>query len=99
MVERVEGKLFASVRPDAPARLYPLAWVSGATNAITFTTELFGDVTIVGPGPGGWKPATPWCAIYWRCTERSTAQASKQAKATFTRPEAGPFPLRRANRR
>src|SRR5262249_61698781 len=31
---------------------HPLASVSGATNALTFTTELLGDVTIIGPGAG-----------------------------------------------
>jgi len=31
---------------------HPLAGVMGATNALTFTTDLLGDVTIVGPGAG-----------------------------------------------
>jgi len=38
-----------------PLRLplaHPLAAVSGATNAITYTTDLLGDVTLVGPGAG-----------------------------------------------
>jgi len=30
----------------------PLAQVSGATNALTFSTELMGDVTIMGAGAG-----------------------------------------------
>jgi homoserine dehydrogenase len=30
----------------------PLAAVSGATNAITYSTDLLGDVTLVGPGAG-----------------------------------------------
>jgi homoserine dehydrogenase len=29
-----------------------LAAVSGATNAITYSTDLLGDVTLVGPGAG-----------------------------------------------
>jgi homoserine dehydrogenase len=29
-----------------------LASVRGATNAITFTTDLLGDVTLIGPGAG-----------------------------------------------
>jgi homoserine dehydrogenase len=40
----------------APARLpisHPLANVGGVTNAITFTTDLLGDVTLIGPGAGG----------------------------------------------
>lgn len=31
---------------------HPLASVTGATNALTFHTELLGDVTLVGPGAG-----------------------------------------------
>ncbi len=31
---------------------HPLAGVNGATNAITFTTDLMGDITIVGAGAG-----------------------------------------------
>lgn len=31
---------------------HPLAGVSGPTNAITYTTDLLGDVTLVGPGAG-----------------------------------------------
>ncbi len=51
-VERVEDKVVASVRPTRLPVSHPLASVSGATNAITFTTELLGDVTIIGPGAG-----------------------------------------------
>jgi homoserine dehydrogenase len=52
-------KLIARVTPDnasvQPTRIptsNPLAAVSGATNAITFATDLLGDVTLVGPGAG-----------------------------------------------
>ena len=31
---------------------HPLAGVMGATNALTFSTDLLGDVTIVGAGAG-----------------------------------------------
>ena len=53
-------KLIAGITPDAltvaPARIpltHPLAGVMGGTNAITYTTELLGDVTLVGAGAGG----------------------------------------------
>ena len=53
-------KLIADITPDAltvaPARMpltHPLAGVMGGTNAITYTTELLGDVTLVGAGAGG----------------------------------------------
>jgi homoserine dehydrogenase len=34
----------------APSR--PLAGVSGATNAVTYITDLLGDITLVGAGAG-----------------------------------------------
>jgi homoserine dehydrogenase len=57
-------KLLARVRREgdrvrarvAPARLplgHPLAGVGGVTNALTITTDLLGDVTLIGPGAGG----------------------------------------------
>jgi homoserine dehydrogenase len=52
-------KLIARVTPEggsvAPARIplsNPLAAVSGATNAITYSTDLLGDITLVGAGAG-----------------------------------------------
>lgn len=42
----------ASVQPTRLPLSHPLAAVSGATNAITYTTDLLGDVTLVGPGAG-----------------------------------------------
>jgi homoserine dehydrogenase len=51
-VERLDGKVAASVKPTRLPVSHPLASVGGATNAITYTTELLGDVTLVGPGAG-----------------------------------------------
>ena len=51
-VERKDGKVFGSVAPEMIDLSHPLAGVMGATNALTFTTDLMGDVTIVGPGAG-----------------------------------------------
>ena len=51
-VESLEGKVIASVKPTRLPITHPLASVSGATNAITFTTDLLGDVTLIGPGAG-----------------------------------------------
>lgn len=42
----------AQVAPQLVPLTHPLAGVSGATNAVTFTTEALGEVTIVGPGAG-----------------------------------------------
>jgi len=43
----------ASVQPTRLPTSHPLAGVSGATNAITYTTDLLGDITVIGPGAGG----------------------------------------------
>jgi homoserine dehydrogenase len=51
-VERVEGQIKASVQPTALPVEHPLANVGGATNAITYTTRLLGDVTLIGAGAG-----------------------------------------------
>lgn len=51
-VERSNGSVTASVSPMCLAVTHPLASVSGATNALTFTTDLLGDVTLIGPGAG-----------------------------------------------
>jgi homoserine dehydrogenase len=41
-----------SVRPVRIPNSHPLASVSGATNAITFATDLLGEVTLIGAGAG-----------------------------------------------
>jgi homoserine dehydrogenase len=46
------NKLTAQVAPKRIPMSHPLASVRGATNAVTFSTDLLGDVTIVGPGAG-----------------------------------------------
>lgn len=43
----------ASVQPTRLPLSHPLAGVGGATNAITYTTDLLGDVTLIGAGAGG----------------------------------------------
>lgn len=48
----VDGQVQASVTAQALPLSDPLASVSGATNAITFHTDLLGPVTIVGAGAG-----------------------------------------------
>lgn len=47
-----DGHVTAGVHPEMVPLAHPLAGIMGATNAITFTTDLLGDVTIVGPGAG-----------------------------------------------
>ena len=61
--EKCRWKLIGSLRQEgsqvkakvAPEKIHlddPLAGVGGITNALTFTTDLLGKVTIVGPGAG-----------------------------------------------
>jgi homoserine dehydrogenase len=42
----------ASVKPARLPLGHPLASVGGSANAVTYSTELLGDVTLVGPGAG-----------------------------------------------
>ena len=51
-VEKTAAGIKASVRPTRLPVTHPLASVGGATNAVTFSTALLGDVTLVGPGAG-----------------------------------------------
>jgi homoserine dehydrogenase len=51
-LHRTANGLEASVGPQAIPYADPLASVSGATNAITYVTDLLGEVTLVGPGAG-----------------------------------------------
>ncbi|MDD4215391.1 MAG: homoserine dehydrogenase [Bacteroidales bacterium] len=51
-VEKKGNKVVGSVNPEMVELSHPLAGVMGAKNALTFTTDMLGDVTIVGPGAG-----------------------------------------------
>ena len=51
-VKREGGKIAASVSPQMVDLAHPLAGVMGAVNAVTFTTDLMGDVTVNGAGAG-----------------------------------------------
>jgi len=51
-VEKTDSGVSASVRPEMVPLTHPLAGIMGATNALTFKTDLLGDVTIVGAGAG-----------------------------------------------
>lgn len=51
-VKKEGDRIIASVAPEKLPLTHPLAGVMGSTNAITFSTDLLGDVSIVGPGAG-----------------------------------------------
>lgn len=50
--QAADGSVSASVQPQALSVAHPLASVGSVTNAITYTTDLLGPVTLVGPGAG-----------------------------------------------
>lgn len=51
-IEVLKGTARASVEPVLLDKSHPLAGVNGNMNALTFTTDLLGEVTIIGPGAG-----------------------------------------------
>jgi homoserine dehydrogenase len=51
-LRRAGDKVEASVGPQAIPASAALASVGGATNAITYVTDLLGEVTLTGPGAG-----------------------------------------------
>lgn len=60
-VERTGAGVTASVGPRRLPGSHPLAAIGGATNAVTYTTELLGEVTLSGPGAG--KEATGYALV------------------------------------
>jgi len=51
-VAKTDTGFIASVKPEMVSKDHPLASILGATNAITYSTELLGDITLIGPGAG-----------------------------------------------
>ncbi len=51
-IEKENDKISGSVKPIKVSNSHPLHGVGGATNAVTFTTNLLGEVTLIGPGAG-----------------------------------------------
>lgn len=47
-----DGTITGHVAPQAVPAEHPLHGISGPTNAVTFNTDLLGDVTVSGPGAG-----------------------------------------------
>ncbi|HBS88849.1 MAG: homoserine dehydrogenase [Bacteroidetes bacterium GWF2_38_335] len=69
--KKADGTVVGSVGPEKVPLTHPLAGVMGATNALTFTTDMLGDVTMVGPGAGkiqtGYAILTDMIAISKAC--------------------------------
>lgn len=51
-LEKTSEGYIASVKPEIVFNDHPLASIKGATNAITYSTDLLGDITLIGPGAG-----------------------------------------------
>ena len=51
-VENVDGRIRGSVGPVKLDSSHPLYSIGGATNAITYSTDLLGNITLIGPGAG-----------------------------------------------
>ena len=51
-LENVNGEIRGSVAPVKVDATHPLYGISGATNAITYSTDLLGGITLIGPGAG-----------------------------------------------
>jgi homoserine dehydrogenase len=51
-LENVDGRVHGSVKPVQVDTTHPLYGIGGATNAVTYSTDLLGDITLIGPGAG-----------------------------------------------
>ena len=51
-VENKNGIISGYVAPEIISKSHPLYNISGTTNALIFSTDLLGDITISGPGAG-----------------------------------------------
>jgi homoserine dehydrogenase len=78
-VVREGGDVRASVKPEKLDISDPLASVSGATNALTFRTDLMGNVTIIGAGAG--KIETGYSILVDLLTINRVAATEKKAAA------------------
>jgi homoserine dehydrogenase len=107
-LSREGGVVRASVRPEKLDIADPLAGVGGATNAITFSTDLIRDVTIIGPGAGkietGYSILVDLLAIYRAAAAPKKAAPKKPAPKRAARKPARPVkkarkPVRKAPKR
>ena len=80
-LRRRDDGVEASVGPQMIPASHPLAGVSGATNAITYVTDLLGEVTLVGAGAGrretGFSLLSDLLAIHRQYGERGPGVTAK----------------------
>ena len=51
-IKHADGQITATVSPERLSLTQPLANINGPINAVTYHTEMLGDVTVSGPGAG-----------------------------------------------
>lgn len=100
-VAREGASVRASVRPEKLDITDPLAGVMGATNALTFSTNLMGNVTIIGAGAGrietGYSVLVDLLAIHRLVSaEKRGAAAAKKAAPAKPAPKKAAKPAKRA---
>jgi len=78
-VRNADGSVTGTVSPKQLPLEHPLASVSGATNAISFNTELLGSVTITGPGAGRIETAYALLSDIVAIHNAQDATAAKEA--------------------
>ncbi|WP_026617246.1 homoserine dehydrogenase [Ensifer aridi] len=80
-IRREDGRIEASVGPRRLALDHPLAGVNGAINAVSFTTDMLGAVTVTGPGAGRVETAyallSDIVAIHRAAPARMTKEAAE----------------------
>ncbi len=101
-LSREGGAVRASVRPEKLDIADPLAGVGGATNAITFSTDLIRDVTIIGPGAGkietGYSILVDLLAIHRAAAGQKKAPPKKAPPKKAAPKKAAKKPARRAKK-
>jgi len=74
----------AEVRPMRIPISHPLASIHGATNAITYTTDILGEITLIGPGAGrmetGYAIIADLMAIHKKYSRSATGQCEEEVK-------------------
>jgi homoserine dehydrogenase len=74
-----DGSVTGSVGPKRLSLEHPLAAVNGATNAVSFNTELLGAVTVAGPGAGRIETAYALLSDIVAIHNAQPAAATKEA--------------------
>ncbi|WP_457964894.1 homoserine dehydrogenase [Arthrobacter sp. D1-29] len=76
-----DGSVTAGVAPQALPLEHGLAGVSGATNAVAFSTDLLGQVTVSGPGAGRMETAYALLSDIIAIHARNSSSAQAEAPA------------------